>query len=83
MRLPQQVTVHENIYDDSCLAPLIEAYDRERDAEFRIPLEQQRYVREFGQLDFYGWSEDKARQMAREERSGVSEFVRHHGFSLR
>ncbi|MEO8558472.1 MAG: nitroreductase family protein [Rhodospirillales bacterium] len=83
MRLPQQVTMHENTYDDSDLEPLVEAYDHERDARFRIPLEQQRHIQEFGQLDFYSWSEDKARQMAREERSGVSEFVRNHGFSLR
>jgi nitroreductase/FMN reductase [NAD(P)H] len=83
MRLPLQVTVHRDRYRDDELESLVDAYDRERDARYRIPEEKQKYVREFGRGAFYGWSEDKARQMAREERASVGEFVRRRGFSLR
>lgn len=83
MRLPPQVTVHRDRYRDEELDSLVDAYDRERDARYRIPGDRQKYVRRFGRADFYGWSEDKARQMSREERASVGEFVRRQGFSLR
>ncbi|HEY5646629.1 MAG TPA: nitroreductase family protein, partial [Pseudomonadales bacterium] len=83
LRLPLEVTVHRNRYQDDTLPTLVDAYDRERDARFRLPPDRRKYVREFGEAEFYGWSEDKARQMAREERADVGEFVRTHGFSLR
>lgn len=83
MRLPLGVTVHRDRYRDGELESLVEAYDRERDARYRIPEEKQKHRREFGRAAFYGWSEDKARQMAREERASVGEFVRRRGFSLR
>ncbi len=83
LRLPLQVTVHRDHYRDDGLGRLIDAYDRERDARYRIPQEKQKHVREFGRAEFYGWSEDKARQMAREERAAVGNFVRRNGFSLR
>ena len=83
MRLPLRVTVHRDRYRDEELEPLVEAYDRERDARYRIPEGSQKHRRECGRAAFYGWSEDKARQMAREERASVGEFVRRRGFSLR
>ena len=36
----------------------------------------------FGTADFYGWSEDKARQYASPQRAGFGAFVRKQGFVL-
>jgi nitroreductase len=62
MRLPLAVTLHTDHYDDSALAEDIENYDRRRAARYATPREQQRARETFGYADFYGWSEDKARQ---------------------
>lgn len=83
MRLPPRVTVHTDRYDATDLDADVDAYDRERDARFSIAVDRQKYVEEFGTSDFYGWSEDKVRQMAREERANVGEYVRSNGFTLR
>ena len=82
LRLPPAVTVHKDAYDDSDLEAEIDAYDRRRDARYSIPPEKQRYREDFGEADFYGWSEDKARQVSRPERAGFGAFIRKRGFSL-
>ena len=82
MRLPLMVSCHTDRYDDSALESLIDEYDRARDAKFSWPKEVQKYTAQFGVADFYGWSEDKARQMAVEERQEVGDFVRRHGYRL-
>ena len=64
MRLPLAVTLHTDHYDDSALAADIDAYDHRRAARHAPPREQQRAPGTFGYADFYGWSEDKARQAA-------------------
>jgi len=64
MRLPLAATVHTDHYDDAALAESIDAYDRRRAARYAPPREQQRAPETFGYVDFYGWSEDKARQAA-------------------
>jgi FMN reductase [NAD(P)H] len=64
MRLPLAVTLHTDRYDDSSLAADIDAYDRRRAARYSPPRDQQRAAPTFGYADFYGWSEDKARQAA-------------------
>ena len=83
MRLPPAVTVHKNHYDLSQVDKEIDSYDKRRDERFSIPTEAQKYTRKYGVTEFYGWSEDKARQMSKEERGQVGEFVRKTGFSLR
>src|SRR6185312_7062760 len=55
MRLPLSVTVHRNTFGEDRLDEAIEAYDRRREAA--QPYAAQRYVREFGQAETYGWSE--------------------------
>jgi hypothetical protein len=80
MRLPLSVTVHHNTFLDDGLDDAIEAYDRRREAA--QPYAAQRYVREFGLADTYGWSEDKARQYARPERADFGAYVRRIGFKL-
>jgi nitroreductase len=82
MRLPPSVTVHTDSYDDTGLEREIAGYDRRRAARHATPREQQRNPKKFGYADFYGWSEDKARQAAEPEGASFAEFVRGHGFSF-
>jgi len=79
-RLPLSVTVHEERFDDSGLAAKVDAYDRRRVAT--RPYRKQRDVARFGEMDFYGWSEDKARQYAVPQRADFGAFVRKQGFHL-
>jgi len=80
LRLPLAATVHRNRFQDSQIRETIEAYDHRRDRE--QPLRSQRGVDSFGVADFYGWSEDKARQYANPERADWGAFVRAKGFCL-
>ena len=82
MRLPPAVTVHTDAYDDGNLEADIDAYDRRRAARHMTPREQQRNPQKFGYADFYGWSEDKARQAAEPEGASFAAYVRAHGFSF-
>jgi len=82
LRLPPAVTVHTDRYNDSDLATQVDAYDRRRDAVYTIPAEKQRHVDEYGVADFYGWSEDKARQTSRPERADLGAVLRRHGLKF-
>jgi nitroreductase len=82
MRLPPSVTIHTDTYGDPALEAELNAYDRRRSARHATPREQQRNPKLFGYADFYGWSEDKARQAAEPEGASFGEHVRDHGFSF-
>jgi len=82
LRLPLAVTLHRDCYDDAALPELVDAYDRERDRRYRLPREEQRNPARFGYTDFYGWSEDKARQAAQPEGGAFPPWLRHHGFTF-
>jgi FMN reductase [NAD(P)H] len=82
MRLPPSVTVHTDSYDDTNLEREIEGYDWRRAARHATPREQQRNPKKFGYADFYGWSEDKARQATEPEGASFAAYVRGHGFSF-
>lgn len=82
LRLPPSVTVHTDRYDDRDLIAEIDGYDRRRDARFSIPAEKQRMTDTYGLTDFYGWSEDKARQYAVPQREQLAEFLKSKGFRL-
>jgi FMN reductase [NAD(P)H] len=82
MRLPLDLTVHTDRYDDAHLDKAVDAYDRRRDARYSIPPQQQRSPEVFGHARFYGWSEDKARQAAEPEGLAFSALLRRHGFSM-
>jgi hypothetical protein len=69
-------------YEDSDLPCEINAYDQRRNARHATPREQQRAPEIFGFADFYGWSEDKARQAARPEGAEFARQIRDHGFTL-
>jgi nitroreductase len=82
LRLPRHVTTHSDGYGDSGLPAGIDDYDRRRDAIHAIPADQQRANNEFGKAEFYGWSEDKARQAAKAEGAAFPPYLRAHGFSF-
>ena len=79
-RLSLATTIIENGYGDRDLPAEIDAYDRRR-AELR-PYRRQRDVGQWGETQFYGWSEDKARQYCELVRNDFGIFVRRKGFCL-
>ena len=79
-RLGLETTLHQDRYRQGDLAAQIDAYDRRRAA--RHPHRRQRAVERFGQAEFYGWSEDKARQYAEPLRADFGAFLRAKGFCL-
>ena len=79
-RLPLATTVHEECFDEGDLAGQIDAYDRRR--AVTRPYRNQRAVERFGRAEFYGWSEDKARQYSGSQRADFGAFVRSQGFHL-
>jgi nitroreductase/FMN reductase [NAD(P)H] len=79
-RLPLEVTVHVDRFDESKLRENIDAYDRRRHE--LLPYRKQRGVKRYGEADFYGWSEDKARQYGRAERADFGAFIRGKRFNL-
>jgi nitroreductase len=79
-RLGLETTLHQDRYRQGDLDQQIDAYDRRRAAA--QPYRRQRAVERFGQAEFYGWSEDKARQYAEPLRSDFGAFVRAKGFCL-
>lgn len=82
LRLPPSVTVHTDRYDDTNLIAEVDGYDQRRDAKFSTPPEKQRMAETYGTLNFYGWSEDKARQYAVTQRANLAPFLRSKGFVL-
>jgi len=79
-RLSLSTTIHEERFAEKDLAVEIDSYDRRR-ATTR-PFRAQRDVERFGRSDFYGWSEDKARQYSTPLRNDFGAFVRAKGFHL-
>jgi nitroreductase/FMN reductase [NAD(P)H] len=78
-RLPLAVTVHEDRFDDRDFAAHVDAYDRRRAAIHKM---RPRDATRWGEAEFYGWSEDKARQYAVPQRTDFGAFVRAKGFRL-
>ncbi|HET7596519.1 MAG TPA: nitroreductase family protein [Burkholderiales bacterium] len=80
-RLPLDVTVHVDRYDETDLERKVAGYDRRR-RELQ-PYRQQRHRGRYGETADYGWSEDKARQYAVPERADFGAFIRAKRFDLR
>jgi nitroreductase/FMN reductase [NAD(P)H] len=78
-RLSLSSTVHDGRYDEGDLAERIETYDRRRAA---IHPYKPRDPARWGDVPFYGWSEDKARQYGVPQRADFGAFVRKKGFNL-
>jgi nitroreductase len=79
-RLALKTTLHQDRYRQGDLASQIDAHDRRR-AEL-MPYRRQRAVERWGEAEFYGWSEDKARQYAEPLRDDFAAFLRAKGFCL-
>ena len=78
-RLSLSSTVHDGQYDEGDLAQRIDAYDKRRAA---IHPYKPRDPARWGDVPFYGWSEDKARQYGVPQRADFGAFVRKKGFKL-
>ena len=79
MRLPSDVVVHRDRYDDSGLEAAIEAYDRRRFERQPILPEKQRHTDKYGALDYCPWSENVTRQLSLPERPGFRDFLARRG----
>ncbi len=79
-RLPLEVTVHVDRYNEDGISEHIDRYDQRR--HVLQPYRRQRHVECYGEAEFYGWSEDKARQYGEPTRSDFGAFVRRKGFHL-
>ncbi len=74
------VTLHVDAFSENDLAARVEGYDARRRAV--QPYAKQRFADDLGTVADYGWSEDKARQYSRPERSDFGAYVRRRGFVL-
>jgi nitroreductase len=79
-RLGLETTLHQDRHRQGDLDQQIDAYDRRRAAA--QPYRRQRAIEHWGEAEFYGWSEDKARQYAEPLRSDFGAFLRAKGFCL-
>lgn len=79
-RLPLRLTVHTDTYDERDWEQAVDEYDRYRDGI--MPYRQQRYAQRYGTAEFYGWSQDKARQYSHPERADFGRYIRRQGFRL-
>ena len=81
-RLPLDAFVHTGRYDDAGFEEWIAGYDARRHATLPLDPERQRDPERFGRAEFYGWSEDKARQVSVSERGDFGAFIRSKRFRL-
>lgn len=79
-RLSIDARVHVDRYEDGVLETQLDEYDRRRNAA--EPGLRPRDAGRWGEVPFYGWSEDKARQYAEPQRTDFGAFVRAQGFKL-
>jgi nitroreductase/FMN reductase [NAD(P)H] len=78
-RLGLDSTIHDGAFDEGRLADRIDAYDKRRAA---IHPYRPRDPKRWGEVPFYGWSEDKARQYGVPQRPDFGAFVRGKDFKL-
>jgi FMN reductase [NAD(P)H] len=81
MRLGPDANVYQDRYDDSGVTMAVDGYDKRRDARHSIK-DKQKSPEVFGTAEFYGWSEDKARQARSPEGAGFAAWLAAHGFDL-
>jgi nitroreductase/FMN reductase [NAD(P)H] len=83
MRLPPSITVHTDRYDGSRFEAELAAYDTRRAKAEPPEPGKQRFAAQWGLVDAYTWSEDKARQYSVPERHSFGPYVRGQGFGLK
>ena len=79
MRLPPEVVVHRDRYDDSNLEAAVTAYDARRHARQPLLPEKQRHTETYGALDCCPWSENVTRQLSLPERAAFRAFLARQG----
>jgi nitroreductase/FMN reductase [NAD(P)H] len=82
VRLPPDVVVHEDRYDDAGLEAAIDAYDDRVFAGKPIPPERQRHVDRYGVAERGVWSENVARQLSVPERADFRDWLRRQELNL-
>ena len=82
MRLPQDVVVHQERYDDSSLDADVTAYDDRSHDRFPLPAGKQRYADKYGVLEKCTWSENVVRQLSVPERDGFATWLKLRGINL-
>jgi nitroreductase/FMN reductase [NAD(P)H] len=82
MRLPQQIVVHKNRYDDGGLAEKIRDFDDRGHERFALPPEKQRHTDRYGVLEKCTWSENVTRQLSEPERAGFGDYLKRKGILL-
>lgn len=80
LRLPLDVTLHKDVYQEDDLQQLIDGYDSRR--EEVQPIARQRFTSEYGKIENYGWSEDRVRQYSKPERADFGRYIKSKKFRL-
>jgi len=82
MRLPQNIIVHQDRYDDSGLAEEITDFDERNHQRFALPPEKQRHTDRYGELEKCTWSENVTRQLSLPERADFADYLKRRKISL-
>ena len=82
MRLPQNISVHTDQYDDGNLDAMIEDFDDRGHERFALPPEKQRHTDRYGALEKCTWSENVTRQLSLPERAGFAGYLKRKGINL-
>jgi nitroreductase/FMN reductase [NAD(P)H] len=82
MRLPPEVVVHREHYDDSNLEPSVRCYDERRRIREPLAAASLKNNDVYDPKDGATWSENLARQLSVPERFGFAAYLRTRGFDL-
>ncbi|MBT6087738.1 MAG: NADPH-dependent oxidoreductase [Rhodospirillaceae bacterium] len=82
MRLPQNVVVHGERYDDANMVSNVTDYDDRNHDRFPLSAGKQRHTDKYGVLEKCTWSENVARQLSMPERPGFAVFLKSKGINL-
>ena len=82
MRLPQDVIIHQERYDDSNLDTAVNSYDDRNHQRFPLPAEKQRHTDKYGVMEKCTWSENVSRQLSVPERDGFAAWLKSRGINL-
>ncbi|MSP44157.1 MAG: NADPH-dependent oxidoreductase [Alphaproteobacteria bacterium] len=82
MRLPQNIVVHRERYDDTNLPADLAAYNERRRAREPVHPDGLKNNDVYAPREGVGWSENCARQLSVPERFGFSTFLKTRGFDL-
>lgn len=82
IRLPQDVVIHRNRYDDSDLLQHLRAYDNTRHLLSPIPEEKQLHRDHYGTKSGLKWSDNLARRLSVQEHKTFRAFLEERNFAL-